>query len=132
MGLGRPCDPPPMAKIRLLEETNGTSSDTLSSPSFIAWYCFLAFCVAVACVCCCWHCGWRSRRQQYQLERMVARNEREQAQQAERQVEISRIEANIKLFTDQQMIRRTNVLMRTLKRQRMVSLIKLWKRTRSA
>jgi hypothetical protein len=41
---------------------------------------------------------------------MVARNEREETQQAERQAEISRMEANIKLFTDQQMIRRRNVL----------------------
>jgi hypothetical protein len=131
MGLGRHGDPP-MARIRLLEEAKGTSFDTLSSPSFIAWYCFLAICVAVTCVCCCWHCGWRSRRQQYQLERMVVRNEREETQQAERQVEISRIEANIKLFTDQQMVRRRNVLMKTLKRQRVVSLLHLWKRTRAA
>jgi hypothetical protein len=112
---------PPMARIRLLEETKGTSFDSLSSPSFIAWYCFLAICVAVTCVRCCWYFEWRSRRQQYQLERMVVRNEREVTQQAERQVEISRIEANIKMFTDQQMIRRRNMLMR----QRVVSFLNL-------
>jgi hypothetical protein len=53
---------------------------------------------------------------------MVVRNEREETQQAELQVEISRIEANIKLFTDQQLVRRKQVLMRILKRQRVVSL----------
>jgi hypothetical protein len=123
MSLGRHGgDLPNMTRIRLLEERKGTSFDTLSSPSFIAWYCFLAICVAVACVCCCWHCGGRSRRQQYQLERVMVRNAREETQQAERQVEISRIEANIKLFTKQHIIRRRNALMRTLKRQRVVSL----------
>jgi Flp pilus assembly protein TadB len=130
MGLGRHGgDLPNMARIRLLEETKGTSFDTLSSPCFIAWYCFLVFCVAVACVCCCWHCGGRSRRQQYQLERVMARNEREETQQAELQVEISRIEANIKLFTEKHKIRRKNALMRTLKRQRVVSLCNSCERT---
>jgi Flp pilus assembly protein TadB len=130
MGLGNYGGDLPMARARLLEETKGTSFDTLSSPSLIVWYCFLTICVVVTGVCCCWHCGGRSRRQQYQLERMMARNEREETQQAERQVEISRIQANIKLFTEQQMARRRNALTRSLKRQRVVSLFNLCERTR--
>jgi hypothetical protein len=130
MGLGSHGDPP-MAWIRLLDEKKGTSFDTLSSPSFIAWYCFLAFCVALVCVCCCWLLV-RRRLLHYQLERIMIMNEREESRQAERQDQISRIEANIKFFSDQQMIRRRSVLRRTLNGQRVVSLFNLCERTRVA
>jgi hypothetical protein len=121
---------PPIAWIRLLGETEDTSTsvsqssqsslDSLSSPGFIAWYCFLVFCLAATCVCCCWHCG-RNRWQHYQLERIVVRNEREALAQAVRELEISRIEANVQMFSEQQTKRKRRWLMKTLCGQRVVS-----------
>jgi hypothetical protein len=108
---------------RVLQELLSTSNlDTLTSPGFIAWYCFLFLCLVIAWGCCFRYCR-RSRQHRLQLFQTVQqeRNELEQAIHTEQEVEISRIEANVQVFSEQQMSRRRKTLIRRLVGQRLVS-----------
>lgn len=111
----------------LQEDPNGSGSsiDTLTSPGFIAWYCFLALCSLAPCFCC-YRYVKHNRQQRLELEHIVEiqMNEAEDSQRAERNVEISRIEANVQLYSEQLMCRQRKTLLRRLYAQRVVSIYK--------
>ena len=78
-------------------ELSSFDSSPLSASGTIAWLCFVSVCVVTPLVCCFLYCGWNRR-------------EQEEAHRAEEQeqtnTDISRIEANVKRFTERQDKRR--------------------------
>lgn len=99
---------------RDLQESSFDSSTGYAylSTGMIAWYCFVAICslVTICCCLCCW--GWRTRERQRQSEA-----ERRAAQEEQANVDISRIERNVKVFAENEHQRRKQSIRKTMKRK---------------
>jgi hypothetical protein len=99
---------------RLLQEESGGGINPYTSVGFIIWYCFVILCCGIP-ICCCCTCCWMSHRESNSSSLQELLDAMDQQQQEDLEVEISRIEANISTFTQEEQKRRKLMLEKDFK-----------------
>mmetsp|Transcript_19290 Transcript_19290/g.29712 ORF Transcript_19290/g.29712 Transcript_19290/m.29712 type:complete len:418 (-) Transcript_19290:2696-3949(-) len=99
---------------RLLQEESGGGINPYTSVGFIIWYCFVILCCGIP-ICCCCTCYWMSHRESNSSSLQELLDAMDQQQQEDLEVEISRIEANISTFTQEEQKRRKLMLEKDFK-----------------